>query len=117
MEAALANNRRNELWVGVLLAVAMAVLGWLSLQVGAISGVGPTIDVVLRMKDAAGISAGATVSVAGVQVGRVEEMKLDRDTAVAKLAALREAGAIAIESPLEVVAAAQDALAEAKASR
>ncbi len=85
MEAALANNRRNELWVGVLLAVALAVLGWLSLQVGAISGVGPTIDVVLRMKDAAGISAGATVSIAGVQVGRVEEMKLDRDTAVAML--------------------------------
>lgn len=81
----MSNSRRQEIQVGVLIAVAMALLAWLSIKVGAVSGLGPTIGVELRMKDAAGISAGAAVSVAGVQVGRVETMQLVRDTAVARL--------------------------------
>lgn len=76
-------SRRHEIGVGLLLLGATAVLAWMAVQVGALRGPGRVVTVEVVMRDAAGLSPGAVASVAGVQVGRVEALRIDFDHAVA----------------------------------
>ncbi len=76
----------------MLLTVAMAVLAWMSLQVGAIGALGPQVRIDVKMHDAAGIAAGASVAVFGVEVGRVEGMRLEAEGAVAEVSVRSDAG-------------------------
>jgi phospholipid/cholesterol/gamma-HCH transport system substrate-binding protein len=78
----MARSVRYELGVGCLLAVALAVLAFLALQVGALSALGDRVRVAAVFPDAAGLQAGAVVAVAGVEVGTVERLELDYDHAV-----------------------------------
>jgi phospholipid/cholesterol/gamma-HCH transport system substrate-binding protein len=78
----MARSIRYELGVGCLLAVALAVLAFLALQVGALSTLGDRVRVTVAFPDAAGLQAGAVVAVAGVEVGTVERLELDYDHAV-----------------------------------
>lgn len=88
----MARSRREELQVGVLLAVAFAVLTWIALKIGALTAWQDTVDVELRLADAAGLQAGAVVAVAGVQVGTVSSLRVEHDRAVAGLALHEGAG-------------------------
>jgi virulence factor Mce-like protein len=81
----LASRRTQEIGVGVLLVGVMALLAWMAIQVGAVGSLGPQVVVEARIADAAGIKPGAAVSVAGVDIGRVETMRVDHDVAVAEV--------------------------------
>lgn len=94
---------RYEIGVGALVVGATALLAWLAVQVGAISGYADTVTVTARLPDAAGLTEGAVVSVAGVQVGRVERLVAEFDEAVATVtldeaAALRRDVRVAVRS-------------------
>lgn len=80
------SKARYEVWVGALLAGALVLLAWMAVKVGAVGGMGPQVHVHLRMRDAAGITPGASVQVFGVEVGRVEAMRLETNAAVADVA-------------------------------
>lgn len=72
---------RHEVGVGCLVLVAAGLLAFMALQVGAIRGPGETVEVAVLLDDAAGLSTGAVVSIAGVPVGRVEALEVDFDKA------------------------------------
>lgn len=82
----MARSRRYEAGVGLLVLGALGLLAWMALQVGAISGPGEQVVVDVELPDAAGLSEGAVVSVAGVQVGRVQTLSVDFDRARARVA-------------------------------
>lgn len=85
-------NRRYEVGVGCLVVVAIGLLAFMALQVGAIGGLGEKVEVTAHVHDAAGLSQGGVVSVAGVQVGRVERIEVDFDHARATLSLDATAG-------------------------
>ena len=78
-------SHRHEIGVGVLVLVAGGILAWMALRVGALDRPGDTVDVSVKMPDAAGLGPGAVVSIAGVPVGRVREVRLDGTLARAEI--------------------------------
>jgi phospholipid/cholesterol/gamma-HCH transport system substrate-binding protein len=78
-------SRRYEVGVGLLVVTAAGLLTYMALQIGAIRGSGPTVEVDALFPDAAGLTEGAVVSVAGVQVGRVSGLDVEFDRARARL--------------------------------
>jgi phospholipid/cholesterol/gamma-HCH transport system substrate-binding protein len=78
-------SRRYEIGVGCLVVVAVGLLGFMALQVGAIAGPRDTVDVRVLLGDAAGLSEGAVVSIAGVQIGKIDSLRIDFDRAVAEV--------------------------------
>ncbi len=96
-------SRAHEIGVGCLVVVAVGILGFMALKIGAIRSIGTTLDVNVRLADAAGLSTGAVVSVAGVQVGRVESLRVEGAEAVAllsvdKAAAIRNDAKVAVRA-------------------
>ncbi len=77
----MATTRRYEVGVGCLVVVAAGLLVFMALQIGAISGFTQVVRVSVDLPDAAGLSTGGVVSVAGVQVGRVESLGINFDHA------------------------------------
>lgn len=65
--------------------MALGVLAWMAVRVGAVGSFEPQVTVTLRIPDAAGLQVGAAVRVAGVEVGQVADLALDHDVAVATL--------------------------------
>lgn len=78
-------TRNNELKVGALLLVSVAVFGWLSVQIGAFQGFGETLAVRVTFNNASGLVADSGVKIAGVDVGTVQSLNIDFDVAVAVL--------------------------------
>lgn len=79
----MARSRKHELGVGLLLAGALVLLAFMSLQVGALSGLGQRrIEVRVLLSDAAGLSEGAAVKVAGVDVGEISKLGIEGDKAL-----------------------------------
>ncbi len=88
-------SRKQEIGVGVLVIVAGALLAFMSIKVGALSNVGEEVQLEIVLGDAAGLTEGAAVRVAGVQVGQVNSMGVAHDQAklqvsIAKSAQIRE---------------------------
>ncbi|MCB9681346.1 MAG: MCE family protein [Alphaproteobacteria bacterium] len=82
----MARSHRQEIGVGLLMVLALALLGWMAIKVGAIGSFEPQVHVVLRIRDAAGLQQGAAVQVAGVSVGTIERFELVDGQAEAHLA-------------------------------
>jgi virulence factor Mce-like protein len=78
--------------VGLLVVGAAGLLAFMALQVGALRGLGSTIQVKAAFADAAGLSDGAVVSVSGVSVGRVESLRVESGGAVVVLSIDESAG-------------------------
>jgi phospholipid/cholesterol/gamma-HCH transport system substrate-binding protein len=70
----------------MLLIAALAVFAWMSVQIGALQGLGSTITVTVVLEDAAGLVQDAAVKVAGVEVGKVRGLRVEFDSAVVTLA-------------------------------
>ena len=85
MGGPMASSKRYELGVGALLAGALVVLAWMALQVGALASLGPRVAVSASFHDAAGLTSGAVVAVAGVQVGTVSDLRVQHDRAIVTL--------------------------------
>lgn len=67
---------QNTVKVGLLFLVTLAIVGYAAVKLGTLRGVGDPIAVTVTLDDAAGVSAGALVKVAGVEVGQVDALEL-----------------------------------------
>ncbi len=76
-----------ELVVGVFVLVGLVCLGYLSIKLGKLEVIGGNLyEVDAQFNSASGLKAGATVEIAGVEVGRVRSITLQEDRALVKLA-------------------------------
>lgn len=76
-----------ELIVGVFVLVGIVCLGYLSIKLGKLEIIGGDLyEVDALFNSASGLKSGATVEIAGVEVGRVKSISLKEDRAVVKLA-------------------------------
>ncbi len=65
-----------ELVVGIFVLVGLACLAYLAIHLGKMEVVGTGYKVVAKFDNVSGLKTGAAVEVAGVDVGRVEKIKL-----------------------------------------
>jgi phospholipid/cholesterol/gamma-HCH transport system substrate-binding protein len=78
---------RLELIVGVFVLVGIVSLGYLSIKLGKLEIIGGDLyEVDALFNSASGLKSGATVEIAGVEVGRVRTISLKEDRAVVRLA-------------------------------
>lgn len=78
---------RVELIVGVFVAIGIVCLSYLSIKLGKLEIIGGHLyDVEAEFDSASGLKTGATVEIAGVQVGRVKNIRLKEDRAGVTLA-------------------------------
>jgi phospholipid/cholesterol/gamma-HCH transport system substrate-binding protein len=76
-----------ELIVGVFVLIGIVCLGYLSIKLGKLEIIGGDLYEVEALFDSAsGLKAGATVEIAGVEVGRVKSIALKNDQAIVRLA-------------------------------
>jgi phospholipid/cholesterol/gamma-HCH transport system substrate-binding protein len=70
-----------DLWVGIFVVIGVFALGFLSLKVANLgsSNGGETYTVTAHFQNIGGLSVRAPVRSAGVNVGRVTDIKLDKD--------------------------------------
>jgi phospholipid/cholesterol/gamma-HCH transport system substrate-binding protein len=86
------SSRKQEIGVGVLVLVAFGLLAFMSIKVGALRNVGQELEVQVLLGDAAGLSDGAAVRIAGVQVGQIQQMDVEHDQARITMAIAKSAG-------------------------
>lgn len=80
-----------ELVVGVFVLIGIISLGYLSIKLGKLEIIGGDLyEVDALFNSASGLKSGATVEIAGVEVGRVKGISLKEDRAVVKLAVQNE---------------------------
>lgn len=74
-------SKRAELMVGCFIVLGIAALVYLAVQVSglAFSSKKDTYQIVARFDDVAGLTSRAKVSIAGVTVGSVESITLDKE--------------------------------------
>lgn len=76
-----------ELIVGAFVLVGIVCLGYLSIKLGKLEVIGGDLyEVDAQFNSASGLKPGATVEIAGVEVGRVRSIILKEDRAMVKLA-------------------------------
>ncbi|MDH4079850.1 MAG: outer membrane lipid asymmetry maintenance protein MlaD [Nitrospira sp.] len=76
-----------ELVVGVFVLVGIISLGYLSIKLGKLEIIGGDLyEVDALFNSASGLKSGATIEIAGVEVGRVKGISLKDDRAVVRLA-------------------------------
>lgn len=76
-----------ELVVGVFVLVGIISLGYLSIKLGKLEIIGGDLyEVDALFNSASGLKSGATIEIAGVEVGRVKGISLKDDRAIVRLA-------------------------------
>lgn len=76
-----------ELVVGVFVLIGIISLGYLSIKLGKLEIIGGDLyEVDALFNSASGLKSGATVEIAGVEVGRVKTISLKEDRAMVTLA-------------------------------
>lgn len=76
-----------ELIVGAFVLVGIVCLSYLSIKLGKLEVIGGDLyEVDAQFNSASGLKPGATVEIAGVEVGRVKSIVLKEDRAMVKLA-------------------------------
>jgi len=86
------DRRRIEISLGLLVLVSLGILAYIALKIGDLKGFGSMARANVVFDDVAGLVEGASVRVAGVQVGRVEALQVDFDKARATLLLDEQAG-------------------------
>jgi phospholipid/cholesterol/gamma-HCH transport system substrate-binding protein len=73
--------------VGIFVLVGIVCLGYLAIKLGKLELVGGDVyEVEAQFNTASGLKSGATIEIAGVEVGRVRGIVLNDDRAMVKLA-------------------------------
>ena len=76
-----------ELVVGIFVLVGIACLAYLSIKLGKLELIGADVyEVEAQFNTASGLKAGASIEIAGVEVGRVKDITLKDDRAAVLLA-------------------------------
>ncbi len=76
-----------ELVVGVFVLIGFVCLGYLSIKLGKLEVIGRNLyHVDAEFDTVSGLRPGATIEIAGVEVGRVKAIRLNSDRAVATFA-------------------------------
>lgn len=76
-----------ELVVGAFVLVGIVCLGYLSIKLGKLEIIGGDLyEIDAQFNSASGLKPGATVEIAGVEVGRVRSIVLKEDRAMVRLA-------------------------------
>ncbi len=85
------NNTKLELVVGVFVLVGIAALTYLAVKLGKLEviGSGNNMEIQAEFDSVTGLKTGATVEIAGVQVGQVKRIDLNDDRAVVVLSIRR----------------------------
>jgi phospholipid/cholesterol/gamma-HCH transport system substrate-binding protein len=69
-----------DLTVGVFVLLGVLALGWLSVKLGRVDLLGSHgYTVIADFPTVGGLKAGSTVEIAGVEIGRVDSITLDKD--------------------------------------
>lgn len=75
------NNARLELTVGIFMLIGILCLGYLSIKLGKMELIGGNYyRVAARFDSVSGLKQGARVEVAGVEVGAVEKIALEKES-------------------------------------
>lgn len=75
-----------ELMVGIFVLVGIVCLGYLSIKLGKLEVIGGNrYEVEAEFTSVSGLKPGATVEIAGVEVGRVKSIRLKEDRGVVTL--------------------------------
>jgi len=71
-----------ETWVGLFVVAGVAALGFLAFKVGSFSGgeFSETYRLTAKFNNIGGLTTKAPVSLAGVRIGRVSEIRIDPNT-------------------------------------
>ncbi len=78
--------RQTEIIVGLFVLLGMASIGYLSLKLGEIGSFSNSgYHLTARFDDSGAIRRGADVLIAGVSIGKVEDVRLDNDEALLSL--------------------------------
>ena len=77
--------RKQEIGVGLLVLGALVILGYMAIQVGALKGFGETLQATARLDDAAGLTNGSLIKIAGVEIGQVDRLVIDHDAVVVEM--------------------------------
>lgn len=81
------DKSKLELIVGAFVLVGIVCLGYLSIKLGKLEIIGGDLyEVDALFNSASGLKPGATVEIAGVEVGRVKTINLNEDRAMVRLA-------------------------------
>jgi phospholipid/cholesterol/gamma-HCH transport system substrate-binding protein len=81
------DKAKLELVVGIFVLAGIACLAYLSIKLGKLELIGGDVyEVVAQFDTATGLKAGASIEIAGVEVGRVKEITLRDDRAAVSLA-------------------------------
>jgi phospholipid/cholesterol/gamma-HCH transport system substrate-binding protein len=76
-----------ELVVGIFVLAGIACLAYLSIKLGKLELIGGDVyEVVAQFDTATGLKSGASIEIAGVEVGRVKDITLRDDRAAVSLA-------------------------------
>jgi len=76
----MSKSYRHEIGVGLIVLAAAALTGWMAMKVGSF-GMGGHVPYTADFDDAAGLKNGASVSIAGVNVGKVDTLKIEQGQA------------------------------------
>jgi phospholipid/cholesterol/gamma-HCH transport system substrate-binding protein len=73
-------NSRTEIIVGFFLVVGFIAFGWLALQLGEVSWLtgSKTYTLAAEFNNISGIKSGADVQISGVTVGKVRQLRLNK---------------------------------------
>ncbi|MBF0108493.1 MAG: outer membrane lipid asymmetry maintenance protein MlaD [Magnetococcales bacterium] len=75
-----------ELSVGVFVLIGLLCLGWLSIKLARMELVGGNhVPIWAKFSSVSGLKSGATIEIAGVSVGRVDQIILDTEDYEAKV--------------------------------
>jgi phospholipid/cholesterol/gamma-HCH transport system substrate-binding protein len=75
-----------ETAVGIFVIIGILCVGYLTIKLGKMDWIGDNYyPVYAQFQSVSGLSNGATVEMAGVQIGQVESIALDREKLIAKV--------------------------------
>ncbi|MGB5985064.1 MAG: outer membrane lipid asymmetry maintenance protein MlaD [Desulfobacterales bacterium] len=80
------NRGKLELAVGVFVLIGIGCIGYLTIKLGRMELLGDNnYPLMARFESVTGLRTGATVEMAGVQVGRVDKISLNPETKLAEV--------------------------------
>ncbi len=87
--------RRIEMTVGVFVFLGLVAIAWLALKVGQVGGIGESgYTLTANFNDAGGVRKGSDIMMAGVTVGRVDDVKLTNNDHATMILRIHEGVAI-----------------------